>query len=273
MSYATGFPGSSVPDSPPPPYVISIRESPKRIHARSLKSNELKLEWIPYTTTHAALYIFIAIIVLVYNSICFVHNFGRMPLAKTTLDEVIGEEPLLCSVVMQWMMVFSIFAAGIALERCVPQPLHLFLSILATNGNTVLFAINVRKVTDGVIGASSEYFIFVTLLFLLSTVLCCAYLVALNYYRKQKRLHRSTVLSSTAHEVSKRRMQRAEEYKDASGGSFLPDYSEIICEYLRSAGRELMAGRPGRPWYPSGQPGQKGGFSRLHNCSHAKMTS
>ncbi|EYC38169.1 hypothetical protein Y032_0738g1956 [Ancylostoma ceylanicum] len=229
MSYATALPGSSVPDSPPPPYVISIRESPKRIHARSLKSNELKLEWIPYTTSHAALYVFIAIIALIYNSICFVRNFGRMPLAKTAMDDVFGEEPLLCSVVMQWMMVFSIFVAGIALERCVPQPLHLFLSILATNGNTVLFAINVRKVTDGVIGASSQYFIFVTLLFILSAVLCCTYLVALNYYRKQKRLHWSTVLSSTALEVSKRRTQRVEEFKAAiGGGSFLPDYSEIM---------------------------------------------
>ncbi|RCN42496.1 hypothetical protein ANCCAN_11531 [Ancylostoma caninum] len=228
MSHATVFPRSSVLESPPPPYVISIRESPKRIHARSLKSNELKLEWIPYRKTHAALYMFVAVIALIYNSICFVHNFGRMPLAKTALDDVFGEEPLLCSVVMQWMMVFSIFIAGIALERCVPQPLHVFLSILATNGNTVLFAINIRKVTDGVIKASSEYFIFVTFLFILSVILCCAYLLALNYTRKQKRLHRSTVMSGTALDLSKRRMQRIEEHKAAMEGSFLPDYSKLM---------------------------------------------
>ncbi|KIH56058.1 hypothetical protein ANCDUO_13766 [Ancylostoma duodenale] len=228
MSHATVLPGSSVLESPPPPYVISIKESPERIHARSLKSNELKLEWIPYTTTHAALYIFVAVIALIYNSICFVHNFGRMPLAKTALDDVFGEEPLLCSVVMQWMMVFAVFVAGLALERCVPQPLHLFLSILATNGNAVLFAVNVRKVTDRVIKASSEYFIFVTALFLLSITLCCAYLVALNYTRKQKRLHRSTVLSNTALDLSKRRMQRAEEHKAAIGDSFLPDHSKLM---------------------------------------------
>ncbi|VDL66455.1 unnamed protein product [Nippostrongylus brasiliensis] len=35
--------------SPPPPYVIPIDETVQRINARSLKSNELKMEWIPIT--------------------------------------------------------------------------------------------------------------------------------------------------------------------------------------------------------------------------------
>ncbi|VDM79821.1 unnamed protein product [Strongylus vulgaris] len=55
---------------------------------------------------------------------------------------------------MQWMIVFSIFVAGISLERSVPQPLHVFLSVLATNANIVLFVLNIRKVKDGVIKAS-----------------------------------------------------------------------------------------------------------------------
>ncbi|KAK5978659.1 hypothetical protein GCK32_012819 [Trichostrongylus colubriformis] len=136
----------------PPPYIIPFDEPVKRINARTLKSNDIKLDWIPFTAAHIATYSFVAVIALVYNGMCFVHNFGRMPLAKQNVfDEIFGEEALIYCVCMQWFLIFSIFVAGIILERCIPQPLHIFLSILATNGNAVLFAINVRKVTDDVI--------------------------------------------------------------------------------------------------------------------------
>ncbi|KAK6739094.1 hypothetical protein RB195_020896 [Necator americanus] len=193
-------------DRPPPVYTVSVMESPKRINARSLKSNDIKLEWIPYTRANAITYAIVAIISLIYNGTCFVHNFGRMPLQKVgILDDMFGEEALLYTVVMQWILIFAIFAVGIALERSIPQPMHIFLSMLATYGNMVLFAINVRKVYDGIIKADAEYFIFITLLFHLSTALCVCYIVALSYYMKQKRLYCSDILSSTALHARKRK--------------------------------------------------------------------
>ncbi|KAK6038623.1 hypothetical protein COOONC_23872 [Cooperia oncophora] len=102
------------------------------------------------------------------------------------MNKTLGEGALLYSVCMQWLLTFSIFVAGITLERCVPQPLHIFLSILAANGSAVLFVINVKKVSDDVISHESRYFLFITLLFALSTVLCIVYLIALAYYRKEK---------------------------------------------------------------------------------------
>ncbi|KAK6058648.1 hypothetical protein COOONC_03782 [Cooperia oncophora] len=93
------------------------------------------------------------------------------------MNKTLGEGALLYSVCMQWLLTFSIFVAGITLERC----------ILATNGNAVLFVINVKKVSDDVISRESRYFLFITLLFALSTVLCIVYLIALAYYRKEKR--------------------------------------------------------------------------------------
>nr|CDJ93041.1 Hypothetical protein CBG09653 [Haemonchus contortus] len=186
----------------------------KRIHAKTLKSNEIKLDWIPFTTIHIATYSIVAVIALVYSGVCFVHNYGRMPLAKQNIfDDIFGEEALLYSVCSQWILIFSIFLAGITLERCVPQPLHIFLSILATNGNTVLFAINVRKVSDGVISRESQYFIFVTLLFVLSTVLCIVYLTALAYYRREKRYYQAVVLSNTSLQLKKRYLAEEESHR------------------------------------------------------------
>lgn len=188
----------------PLPYAIPMEENchpqpVQRINGKSLKSHELKLEWIPCTTGHVTVYAVVAIIMLLYNSACFIHNFGRMPLEKQSVfDEILGEEALIYSVFLQWFMVFSIFLSGIILDRCVPQPLHIFLSILATNANAVLFAINVRKVADDVIPVESQYFFFVTALFVISIVLCVAYLVALGYYRKEKRYYRAVTLSATA---------------------------------------------------------------------------
>ncbi|KAK6019200.1 hypothetical protein OSTOST_15172 [Ostertagia ostertagi] len=187
--------------TPPPSYahttatVIPIEEPIKRIHAKTLKSNDIKLEWIPFTTTHIATYSAVAVIALVYNGVCFAHNYGRMPLAKQNIfDDIFGEEALLYSVCMQWLLIFSIFLAGITLERC----------ILATNGNAVLFVINIKKVADNVISRESRYFIFVSLLFGLSLVLCIVYLTALAYYRKEKRYYRSMVLSSTTFQLKRR---------------------------------------------------------------------
>ncbi|CAJ0589869.1 unnamed protein product [Cylicocyclus nassatus] len=198
-------------DVPPPPYVISIGASPKRLNAKSLKTNEIKLEWIPYTVTHAAIYGAVAALAFLYNTICFFHNFGRMPLHKDGfMDEVFGEEALLCSVVIQWLLIFSIFISGIVLERCVPQPLHIFLSVLATNANAVLFVLNIRKVIDEVIPIDCQYFIFIVLLFILSVALCCAYIVAITYYKKQKRLDRSLILSNTVFQARQRRVKELE---------------------------------------------------------------
>ncbi|KAK6058647.1 hypothetical protein COOONC_03781 [Cooperia oncophora] len=53
-----------------------MEEPIKRIHAKTVKSNDIKLEWIPFTTAHIATYSVVAVIALVYNGICFVHTWS-----------------------------------------------------------------------------------------------------------------------------------------------------------------------------------------------------
>ncbi|KJH39742.1 hypothetical protein DICVIV_14370 [Dictyocaulus viviparus] len=109
----------------------AIYEDVKPIHARSLKSNQIRLEWTQHSTCRAVIYTIITVITLVYNTASFANNYGKKePVEYSNIyEQLFGEEALIYFVCVQWLLVFSIFLTGIVFERCIPQPIHLFLSV------------------------------------------------------------------------------------------------------------------------------------------------
>uniref|UniRef100_A0A1I7XDF6 Uncharacterized protein n=1 Tax=Heterorhabditis bacteriophora TaxID=37862 RepID=A0A1I7XDF6_HETBA len=169
----------------PPPYTITTEEPPV-FNARTGKLNAIRLEWIPHSTSIAMCYIAVAVSSLFYYALCFAYNFERIPLEKRKPEyQLFTETSLLHVVCAQWILVFSIFIACLFLQRFIPMPLHIFLSIIASNGSCVLFAINVRKVYDGQITVDCPYFLLTCTICSFALVHCALYLLALFYERTE----------------------------------------------------------------------------------------